>query len=127
MLRLVFFWLRSGRGGIEREGKAVQAGGGIKCGSLSWRGVFNQLDGWRGFRGREVAQHRGELQLCEEFAAGFEIGELRLHGGEVERERDVRIDGDQLFGEEDGVAILLQRLAVALAFDLCGAVENGCQ
>ena len=82
------------------------------------------LDRTAAVRRRKVAQHGGELKLGEEFAAGFEVRRLRLHRGQIQRQRHVAVDGDQLLGEQDGVAILLQRLAIAFALDLAGAVED---
>jgi hypothetical protein len=47
---------------------------------------------------------------------------------EVEIERDVAVDGDEFFGEQDGVAVLLEGFAVGLALDfgiIARAVEDG--
>ena len=37
----------------------------------------------------------------------------------------MRVNGDEFLGEQNGVTVLLQRLAIALAFDLADAVEDG--
>ncbi len=52
-------------------------------------------------------------------------GALRFHGLKIERKRDAAVDGDQFFRKQHRIAILLQRLAIALALDLAGAVEDG--
>ncbi len=46
---------------------------------------------------------------------------------QVKRDGDVAIDGDEFFGEQNGVAVLLQRLAIGFALDLFGAIENSFQ
>ena len=38
---------------------------------------------------------------------------------------DVAVDGDEFLGEQNGIAILLERLAIGFALDLGGAVEDG--
>ncbi len=35
------------------------------------------------------------------------------------------VDGDQFLRKQDGIAILLERFAIALALDLGGAIEDG--
>ena len=50
-------------------------------------------------RKAQVAQHRGELKFGEQFAAGFEVGRLRLHGRQIQFQRHMAIDRDQFLGK----------------------------
>ena len=99
MLRLNFFFFRRRGCGIEGKGKASSPRGGVERGGLTFRWLVDQLDGGRGFRGRKIAQHRCKFKLGEELAAGLKVGRLRLHGVEIERERDVAVNGDEFFGQ----------------------------
>ena len=121
---LVVRFRLGGRRSIERKGEAVCAGGSIECGGLFGAGSSINSTG-SALRRSKFAQHGGEFELGEKIAAGFEVGRLRLHSGKVERERDVGVDGDEFFGEQDRVAVLLEGLSVGFALDLGGAVENG--
>ena len=97
--------------GIERKGKAVLACGGVELVGLFGAGFFNQFDRSSARRGRQVAQHGRELKLGEQRAGSFKIGRLGLHRVQVELERHAAIDGDKLFGKQDGIAILPERFA----------------
>jgi len=109
---------------VEGEGKAASACGGVKSGGLPFAWLFKEFDNRRCFRGCELAQHGGEFKLGEKFAAGLEVGLLCFHGVEVQSERNMGVDSDQLFREQNGIPILFQRLAIALALDFGGSVED---
>ena len=85
---------------------------------LFLRRIFKQRNLFRSFRWSKVAQHRRELKLGKERAAGIEVRSLRFKRGQVKLKRHMAIDGDKLFGEQHGLAILLQRLAIAFALHL---------
>src|ERR1700738_4112480 len=44
---------------------------------------------------------------------------------QVERDGNVAVDGDEFLGGKNGIAVLLQRLAVSLALYLVGSIEYG--
>ena len=58
-------------------------------------------------------------------ARGLGIGLARAHRFQVELHRNVAVEGDHLLAEQDGVAVVEQRLAVSLLLDLGGVVERG--
>jgi hypothetical protein len=131
-IRLFRFGCGFGGFGVffEGEGEAVDFGGGEEGGDLaSSEGSSISSALWRLGAGGEFAEHGGEFKLGEEFAGGFEVRFGGLHLGEVEVERDEAVDGDEFFGEEDGLAVLLEGFAVGLALDgvrgVAGGVEDG--
>ena len=73
-----------GGGGVEVEGDGGVVGG-----------------------GGELFEEGGEFELGEEFAAGGVVDGLGAHVVEGELDGDGGVDGDEFFGEEDVVAIIL--------------------
>ena len=55
----------------------------------------------------QVFEQGGEFELGEEFAAGGVVRRLGAHLVDAVVDRDARVDGDQLFREENIVAIIL--------------------
>ena len=76
----------------------MRARRGVECGGLLGSGFFRNLDQGPALRRSEVAQHRGELQLGEELAAGFEVRRLRLHRRQIQLQRHMTVYGDKLLG-----------------------------
>ena len=69
--------------------------------------------------------HGGEFKLGEELAAGGVVDGLGAHVVDGELDGDFGVDGDELFGEEDVVAVVLQRLAIGFALDGVGRGGGG--
>ena len=70
--------------------------------------------------GGEFFEEGGELELGEEVAAGGEVGRLRAHGIEGVLDGDLGVDGDEVFGEQNVVAIVGEGFAVGFALDGVG-------
>ncbi len=119
-----FCFSNGGRRGIQREGETLPACGGIEVRGLHGGGFFDQLvlDGF--WCGCKFFEQRGEFELGKELAAALEIRLLRFHRMQVELDRDMAVDGDEFFREQDRFAILLQRFAIGLALDFSSAVEH---
>ncbi len=95
LARFVFLFLRGRLLRVERESKAVLACGCVEgCGLLVvW--VIDQFDRIGGRGRRQFPEQRCELKLGEQLTAGFHVGQLRFHRGQVQVERHVAVDGDQ--------------------------------
>ena len=76
-------------------------------------------------RGGELFEQRGELEFGEESARGSAVDGLRAHGVEVGCDGHCSVNGDELFGEQDVVAVVGERLAVGLALDGVGRCDGG--
>jgi hypothetical protein len=64
---------------IERKGESVLTGGGVKGGGLLGARFIERAQPRLRPPREQVAQHRCELELGEERAAGFEVGRLGFH------------------------------------------------
>ena len=95
------------------------------CGDLGGGGLEVVGDGGVVDGGGELFEQRGEFELGEEGAAGGVVDGLGAHGVERVLDGDAGVDGDELFREQDVVAVVLQRFAIGLLLDLVGAVERG--
>ena len=73
---------------------------------------------------QEVLDQRRKLQFGKQRASSSRIGLLRAHGFRLEFDRDIRLDGRELLAQQDGVAIVLQRLAIGLALDFLGVLQR---
>ena len=71
----------------------------------------------RGDVRREVLEQRGEFQLRKQRAAGGSIDGLRAHGFDGELDGHAGVDGDELFREQDVVAVVGERFAIGFALD----------
>src|SRR3954453_5668903 len=72
----------------------------------------------------KVFEQGGELKLVEQDTAGFKIGLLRTHRLQIEVDRDVYIDRDQLFAAQHHTPIVQQRFALRLALHFFGMIER---
>jgi hypothetical protein len=110
-----FFSYRLHRGRDGEREMSRAAGLGEQSGDFGSGGleVVSRVGGCE--VGREVAEHGGELQLGEERAAGGVVrGCVRI----ASRENSMGtfgVNGDEFLGEQDVVAVVLQRLAIGLA------------
>ena len=78
---------------------------------------------WSGLR-CELFQHGGEFEFVEKFATGSRIRFERAHGFKFKLHRYFAMDGHQFLAEQDGLAIILQRLAIGLALHFIGMIER---
>ena len=76
------------------------------------------------YDGQELLEQRGELQFGEQFAEGLEIRGADRHGIDIQLDRDMAVDGGELLADHHGFAIVLQRFAVGLFFDLRSVIEH---
>ena len=74
--------------------------------------------------GRKLLQQGCELKLVEERSCRSHIRLLRLHALEFQIYRHAAVDRHQLLAQQNVVAVVLQRLAIALALHLIRAVEQ---
>ena len=93
-------WVRCWRASLVRasaRSAAISFGGGFEI-----VGDGGVVDG-----GGEVFEQGGEFELGEEVAAGGVVDRLGAHGVEGVLDGHAGVDGDELFGEQDVVAIIL--------------------
>ena len=114
--------LKERRRNLDR--KPVLARLADECGNILRRGRERDGNVGRRIIRRKLFEHGGEFKLGEQRAAGSDIGSQRAHLLQLKLDRHIAVDRHQLFAEQDGVAIALQRLAVGLALDLSGAIER---
>ena len=109
---------------VEREGEAVDARSRVECGDLLVGRRLKEFNGGFLRAWGQCAKERSEFELGEELAGAFEIGLGGLHDAQVELNGDVAVDGDELFGEQDSGAVLLEGFAIGLALDGVGIVAR---
>ena len=102
-----------------------RAGFGEERGEVLGTRLRDVLCGAVVYVGRELFEQCRELELGEEGAACGVVHGLRSHGFNRIFDGHRSVDRDELFREQDVVAVILQRLAVSLLFDFVGAVERG--
>ena len=73
---------------------------------------------------QKVLDQRRKFQFGKQRAGGGRIGLLRAHGLGLEFDRNISFDGRQLFAQQDGLAIVLQRLAIGFALDFLGVLQR---
>jgi hypothetical protein len=76
---------------------------------------------------RGLPRERGELELHVELLEPLAVGLAQPHRVEVERHREVGLDGDELLRQHGVVAVREQRLARALGLDLLDVGEDRLQ
>src|SRR5882757_3494106 len=100
------------------------ARGGHEAAYLFRRRVGDDGDG-RGLLFRsKFFEHGGEFKLVKQGAARAHIGRLRAHVLKLQLDRHFAMDGHQLFAQQDGIPVVLERLAIPFSLYLRGTIEG---
>ncbi len=78
------------------------------------------VDGWS-----ELLQQRRELKLIEQRSRRSYVRLLRLHALQFQVHRNATVNRHQFLAQQDVVAVVLKRLAIALPLHLVRAIESG--
>ncbi len=74
--------------------------------------------------GQQFFQQRREFQFGEQLAQCLSVRLSHLHRVLVQFNRDVAIDGHQLFAKQNVLAVVLQRLAIGPLLDFCRPIQR---
>ena len=94
------------------------------CGRFKRRGIVRDGDRRRSYRRREIAQQGRETQVRVQHAQRFDVRIAAREIIEHQLHRRIRINDRELLGHQHRVAAVLQRLAIALAFDFHRALQR---
>ena len=98
---------------IDSNGKSLSAPAEKNVAHCSSRRRSDQLRARGIHRGRKLLQQRRELQLGKQRARRGNVRLLRPHRIQLELHRHAAVDRHQLLAQQDVVAVVFQRLAIA--------------